>query len=169
MLDIKFIRDNLDTVRLAMADLQALDAPVDRALALDDERRQILLELETLRARRNTDSKRIGQLLREGQHAEAEALKAELGALPEHIKELEERLRQVEPALHDALLRIPNLPLPSVPVGKDDSENVVVSIVGEPRRILPLTKNVGVEVTWNFCAARERRRRRARRAPPVPN
>ncbi len=133
MLDIKFIRDNLDSVRLAMADLQALDAPVDRALALDDERRQILLELETLRARRNTDSKRIGQLLREGQHAEAEALKAELGALPEHIKELEERLRQVEPALHDALLRIPNLPLPSVPVGKDDSENVVVSIVGEPR------------------------------------
>jgi seryl-tRNA synthetase len=133
MLDIKFIRDNLDTVRQAMADLQALDAPVDRALALDDERRQILLELETLRARRNTDSKRIGQLLREGQHATADALKAELGALPERIKELEERLRVVEPALQDALLRIPNLPLPTVPVGKDDRENVVVSVVGEPR------------------------------------
>lgn len=133
MLDIKFIRDNLDIVRQAMADLQALDAPVDRALALDDERRQILLELETLRARRNTDSKRIGQLLRDGQPGAAEALKAELGALPERIKELEERLRLVEPALQDALLRIPNLPLPTVPVGKDDRENVVVTVVGEPR------------------------------------
>ena len=133
MLDIKFIRDNLHTVRQAMIDLQALDAPVDRALALDDERRQILLELENLRARRNTDSKRIGQLLREGQPAAAEALKAELGTLPERIRELEERLRLVEPALQDTLLRIPNLPLPVVPVGKDDSENVVISVAGEPR------------------------------------
>lgn len=133
MLDIKFIRDNLHTVRQAMIDLQALDAPVYRALALDDERRQILLELENLRARRNTDSKRIGQLLREGQPAAAEALKAELGTLPERIRELEERLRLVEPALQDTLLRIPNLPLPVVPVGKDDSENVVISVAGEPR------------------------------------
>lgn len=133
MLDIKFIRDNLATVTQAMADLQALDAPVDQALALDDERKTILLELEALRARRNTDSKRIGQLLREGQATEAEVLKAELGTLPGRIKELEDRLRLVEPALQDALLRIPNLPLPTVPVGKDDSENVVAAVVGEPR------------------------------------
>ena len=117
MLDIRFIRDNLEMVKQAMQDLQALDAPVDRALALDDERREILVELENLRARRNTDSRRIGQLLREGQPEAAAALKAELADLPNGIKALEDRLAQVDPALRDALLRIPNLPLPQVPVG----------------------------------------------------
>ncbi len=133
MLDIRFIRDNLEMVKQAMQDLQALDAPVDRALALDDERREILVELENLRARRNTDSRRIGQLLREGQPEAAAALKAELADLPNGIKALEDRLAQVDPALRDALLRIPNLPLPQVPVGKDDSENLVTRVEGQPR------------------------------------
>jgi len=133
MLDIRFIRDNLEMVKQAMQDLQAFDAPVDRALALDDERREILVELENLRARRNTDSRRIGQLLREGQPEAAAALKAELADLPNGIKALEERLAQVDPALRDALLRIPNLPLPQVPVGKDDSENLVSRVEGQPR------------------------------------
>lgn len=133
MLDIRFIRDNLELVKQAMQDLQAFDAPVDRALALDDERREILVELENLRARRNTDSRRIGQLLREGQPEAAAALKAELADLPNGIKALEDRLAQVDPALRDALLRIPNLPLPQVPVGKDDSENLVSRVEGQPR------------------------------------
>jgi len=133
MLDIRFIRDNLEMVKQAMQDLQAFDAPVDRALALDDERREILVELENLRARRNTDSRRIGQLLREGQPEAAAALKAELADLPNGIKGLEDRLAQVDPALRDALLRIPNLPLPQVPVGKDDSENLVSRVEGQPR------------------------------------
>lgn len=133
MLDIKFIRDNLDIVKQAMQDLQAFDAPLDVAITLDDERREILIELENLRARRNTDSRRIGQLLREGDRDAAEALKMELAELPNGIKALEERLAQVEPALRDALLRIPNLPLPEVPVGKDDSENIVTRIEGQPR------------------------------------
>ena len=133
MLDIRFIRDNLEMVKQAMQDLQAFDAPVDRALALDDERREILVELENLRARRNTDSRRIGQLLREGQPEAAAALKAELADLPNGIKTLEDRLAQVDPALRDALLRIPNLPLPQVPVGKDDSENLVSRVEGQPR------------------------------------
>lgn len=133
MLDIKFIRDNLDIVKQAMQDLQAFDAPLDMAITLDDERREILIELENLRARRNTDSRRIGQLLREGDRDAAEALKTELADLPNGIKALEERLAQVEPALRDALLRIPNLPLPEVPVGKDDSENIVTRVEGQPR------------------------------------
>ncbi len=133
MLDIKFIRDNLDIVKQAMQDLQAFDAPLDMAITLDDERREILIELENLRARRNTDSRRIGQLLREGDRDAAEALKTELAELPNGIKALEERLAQVEPALRDALLRIPNLPLPEVPVGKDDSENIVTRVEGQPR------------------------------------
>jgi seryl-tRNA synthetase len=133
MLDIRFIRDNLEMVKQSMQDLQALDAPVDRALALDDERREILVELENLRARRNTDSRRIGQLLREGQPEAAAALKAELADLPNGIKALEDRLAQVDPALRDALLRIPNVPLPQVPVGRDDSENLVSRVEGQPR------------------------------------
>ncbi|MFZ1401571.1 MAG: serine--tRNA ligase, partial [Anaerolineae bacterium] len=92
MLDIRFVRDNLEMVKQAMQDLQALDVPLDAALALDDERRKVLTELETLRARRNTDSRRIGQLLREGQHEAATTLKAELAALPNGIAALEERL-----------------------------------------------------------------------------
>ena len=116
MLDIRFVRDNLEMVKQAMQDLQALDVPLDAALALDDERRKVLTELETLRARRNTDSRRIGQLLREGQHEAAATLKAELAALPNGIAALEERLAQIDPALRDAWLRIPNLPLPQVPV-----------------------------------------------------
>ncbi len=133
MLDIKILRENLEQVQAAMRDLQAFDAPVEQALALDDERRRILTELEALRARRNTDSRRIGQLLRAGAHEAATALKAELADLPNRIGALEARLAQVEPALNDALLRIPNLPLPQVPVGKDDSENLVARVVGQPR------------------------------------
>ena len=133
MLDIRFVRDNLEMVKQAMQDLQALDVPLDAALALDDERRKVLTELETLRARRNTDSRRIGQLLREGQHEAATTLKAELAALPNGIAALEERLAQIDPALRDAWLRIPNLPLPQVPVGKDESENIVTRVEGQPR------------------------------------
>jgi len=126
MLDLHMIREQTDKVRAALRVLGAEDAPIDRVLELDQERRALLVEVEELRARRNAGSKPIGQLMREGRRAEAEALKAELAAAGERIPQLEERLRQVDAELQDALLRIPNLPHPSVPVGKDESENVVV-------------------------------------------
>jgi len=126
MLDLHMIREQTDKVRAALRVLGAEDAPIDRVLELDQERRALLVEVEELRARRNAGSKQIGQLMREGRRAEAEALKAELAAAGERIPQLEERLRQVDAELQDALLRIPNLPHPSVPVGKDESENVVV-------------------------------------------
>jgi seryl-tRNA synthetase len=133
MLDIRIIREQTAMVKEAMRKLGAEDAPVDRALELDEERRAILSEVETLRARRNAGSKEIGQLMREGKRAEAEALKAEMSAINQRIPELDKRLRQVETELQDALLRIPNLPHPGVPVGKDESENVVIRTEGEPR------------------------------------
>ncbi len=126
MLDLHMIREQTDKVRAAMRVLGAEDAPIDRVLELDQERRALLVEVEELRARRNAGSKQVGQMMREGRRAEAEALKAELAAAGERIPLLEERLRQVDAELQDALLRIPNLPHPSVPVGKDESENVVV-------------------------------------------
>jgi seryl-tRNA synthetase len=109
------------------------DAPVARALELDERRRIILTQVETLRADRNTGSKQIGQLMREGKRSEGQALQARMGLIGDEIKALDEELMQVEAGLTDAMLRIPNLPHPSVPVGKDDTENVVVRTEGTPR------------------------------------
>ena len=134
MLDIRFMRENRDFVKQKMMELQAPDAPVDKALALDEQRRQLLTELEQLRARRNAGSKRIGRLMREGEKGEAETLRAEMSQLGERIKELEVQVRQVEADFRNAMLNIPNLPHPKVPVGKDENENVVVRTWGEPRQ-----------------------------------
>jgi seryl-tRNA synthetase len=133
MLDIKIIRENPQFVRQQMAALQDPDAPVDRALALDEERRSLLAQVEELKAQRNAESKRIGQLMRDGQRAEADALKADMARVGDQIKAFDDRLKVVDEELFDAMSRIPNLPLPSVPVGKDDGENVVVRSWGEPR------------------------------------
>ena len=115
MLDIKLIREDTDFVKQHMAALQDPDAPVDKALALDEERRQLLMQVEELKARRNTESKRIGQLMREGKRDEANALKAEMGGLGDEIKVLDDRIRIIDEALFDAMSRSPNLPLPTVP------------------------------------------------------
>jgi seryl-tRNA synthetase len=133
MLDIKIIRENPDFIRQQMQALQDPGAPVDRALALDEERRKLLAQVEELKALRNAESKRVGQLMREGARAEADALKNEMAQVGDQIKALDERLKVVDQELFDAMSRIPNLPLPFVPVGKDDSENVVVRTWGQPR------------------------------------
>ncbi len=132
MLDIKIIRENPEFVRQQMAALQDLNAPVDKALALDEERRRLLAQVEELKALRNVESKRIGQLMREGQRDEADALKGEMTRVGDQIKLLDDQLKIVDDQLFDAMSRIPNLPLPGVPVGKDDSENIVVRTWGQP-------------------------------------
>ena len=133
MLDIKFMRENRETVLAAMRALAAEDAPVAQALALDERRRAILVRVEVLRAERNSGSKQIGQLMREGKRAEGQALQAHMSAVGDEIKTLDEELAQVETDLQDAMLRIPNLPHPSVPVGAGDAENVIVREEGQPR------------------------------------
>jgi seryl-tRNA synthetase len=134
MLDIKFMRENGDAVLAAMEAVGATDAPVTEALTLDERRRQILLRVEALRAERNAGSKQIGALMREGKKAEGQALQASMGAVADEIRSLDDELALVERNFSDAMLRIPNLPLPDVPVGKDDSENVVVREEGAPRQ-----------------------------------
>ncbi len=133
MLDIRYMREHREDVLAAMTALNAGDAPVQRALDLDERRRQILARVEVLRAERNSGSKQIGQLMREGKRAEGQALQARMSAVGEEIKALDEELTRVEADLQDAMLRIPNLPHPSVPVGKDETENVVVRTEGTPR------------------------------------
>ena len=133
MLDIRIMREHRDEVLRAMETLGATDAPVIEALALDERRRAILTRVEALRAERNTGSKQIGQLMREGKRAEGQALQAHMGQIGDEIKALDEELVQVDAALQEAMLNIPNLPHPSVPVGKDDTENVILRTEGTPR------------------------------------
>jgi seryl-tRNA synthetase len=129
MLDINLIREKPETVKAAMADLNA-EAPIDQILALDAERRELLREVEALRAERNVVSKEIGRT----RDNEARQVKiAEMRAVGDRIKELETDLRAVESDLDEAMLQVPNLPGPDVPVGPDEGHNVVVWEKGEFR------------------------------------
>jgi seryl-tRNA synthetase len=131
MLDIKYLRDNRQAVLEAMIALGASDAPVETALELDERRRTILVQVEALRAERNAGSKEVGALMREGKREGAEALKQRMAQIGDQIQALDAELTEVEAAFADAMLRIPNLPHPSVPVGVDETENVVVRSEGE--------------------------------------
>jgi seryl-tRNA synthetase len=129
MLDIRTIREHPDQVKQAMAALQA-EAPIDEILDLDLHRREVLQELEDLRHERNVTSKEIGGLK---DKEKREALIEQMGGVNQRIKDLEEKLRGVDERLDEAMYQVPNLPHESVPVGVDESENVVVRQEGEPR------------------------------------
>ncbi len=124
MLDIRWMRENREALAEAMRKLNAEDAPWERALALDEQRREILTQVEALRAERNTGSKRMGELFREKKTDEANALKQRMSTVGDEIAALDEQLRVVEADFEDAMLRIPNTPEPDVPVAADESGNV---------------------------------------------
>ncbi len=134
MLDIKFVRENPEIVKENIRKkFQDGKLPlVDEAIALDRRNRDIKGEVESLRANRNKKSKQIGGLMAKGLREEAEAVKAELAKDADRIDQLTEEERQVEKDLHHVMLLIPNIIDPSVPIGKDDSENVEVERFGEP-------------------------------------
>jgi seryl-tRNA synthetase len=131
MLDIRWMRENRAALAEAMQKLNAPDAPWEQALALDEERREILTRVEQLRAERNSGSKRVGELFREKKTDEANALKERMSVIGAEIDTLDQRLRQVERDFEDAMLRIPNPPEPDVPVAPDESGNQVVKEWGE--------------------------------------
>lgn len=126
MLSVQFIREHPDLVRTALQNRHE-EAPVEEILALDARRRDLLQTIETDRARRNSVSREIGRT-----KEKPPALIAEMRALGDEIKRLETELAEVEPALQDRLLRVPNMPHESVPIGQDESENQVVRTWGEP-------------------------------------
>jgi seryl-tRNA synthetase len=132
MLELAHIRERPEEVKAAIATLNT-EAPIDEIVALDTQRRQLLTEVEALRRQRNVESKRIGLLMHEGRRTEAEQLKERMREVGGQIDALDEELRKVDAALHDALLRVPNLPDPDVPVGPDESHNVVVRQEGSFR------------------------------------
>jgi seryl-tRNA synthetase len=128
MLDINIIREQPDLVRQAMQARQMEAAPVDAVLALDEQRRLLIQEVEALKAERNAVSKEIGRMK---DPAERQAKIDAMRDVGDRIAGLDEQLRQVEADLVAATAVIPNLPDPRTPYGKDDSENVVLETYGE--------------------------------------
>ena len=133
MLDIKFVRENPDLVDKACESRQNAHWNREKFFELDEERRSVIAEVEALQAARNSASKEIGQLMREGKKEEAEAKKAEVAANKERIAMLDDRRDAVEKELFDLVAAIPNIPHEDVPYGKDDSDNPEVRRWGTPR------------------------------------
>ncbi len=131
MLDAKFVRENIELVRQALANRGA-DWPLERFVELDAERRRLIAETESRQAARNAASKEIGALMKAGDHAAAEQRKEEVRRLNEDIAELDAALADVDAATRDLLLTIPNILHESVPVGPDESGNVEVRRWGTP-------------------------------------
>ncbi len=130
MLDINLIRQQPETVRQAMLARQMDPEPVERVLALDEQRRALIQQAEALKAERNAVSKEIG---RSKDPAERQAKIDAMRLVGERIAGLDEELRQVEAQLEAATAVIPNLPDARTPYGKSEDENIVIKTVGEPR------------------------------------
>ncbi len=124
MLDPKFIRENPDKVRAALKDRNCDVSMVDRFQELDDLRRKLITETETLKKDKNEASKKIGELIKnKGDVTEA---KKEVAQINERIKDLDDKLREVETNFRSLLDMIPNVPHESVPVGSSEEDNLVV-------------------------------------------
>ncbi len=134
MLDLKFVRENPDAVRENIRrKFQDAKLPlVDEVIALDAEKRKITQEANDLRASRNKLSKQIGMLMAGGKREEAEAVKAQVSANATRLAELEAEEPILDEKIKKIMMTIPNIIDPSVPVGKDDSENVEIEKYGEP-------------------------------------
>ena len=134
MLDIRFVRENPDIVKQNIKNKFQDEklVLVDEVLKLDQENRDIKQEVEALRANRNKISKQIGALMAQGKKEEAEAVKKQVTENAARMEELDEREKVVEEEIRKRMMIIPNIIDPSVPIGKDDSENVEIQRYGEP-------------------------------------
>jgi seryl-tRNA synthetase len=129
MLDARFVRDNIDVVKKALEHRNST-LPLDEFLQFEDQRRTILRETEELRNKRNVVSEEIGRLRSRKQ--DASKLIGEMKDVSDRIKELDEGIKALEEKTNDFLLNIPNIPDGSVPVGRDETENVEIRKWGEP-------------------------------------
>ena len=131
MLDLKYIRENVEKVKKMLRNRNLEDSlsDLDELLRCDEERRSLLPEVEELRRKRNEASKEVGVLKKEGK--DASELIEEMREIREKIQEMEESMRSQEARIREIVLSIPNMPHSSVPVGEDPSENVVVRTWGE--------------------------------------
>ena len=137
MLDIKLVRENpelvKENIRKKFQDSKLV--LVDEVVALDTEYRTIRKKADDLRAKRNSDSKQIGMLLKEGKKAEAQAVKEGVANIGKEIADIEKREVELEEEIRKRMMVIPNIIDASVPIGKDDSENVEIEQFGTKREI----------------------------------
>ncbi|WP_312501533.1 serine--tRNA ligase [Lacrimispora sp.] len=134
MLELKFVRENPEIVKENMKNkFQDSKLPlVDEVIELDEQNRAAKQEGDALRAERNKLSKQIGALMGQGKKEEAEEMKKKVTDASEHLAQLEDKERDLEERIKKIMMTIPNIIDPSVPIGKDDSENVEVERYGEP-------------------------------------
>ena len=131
MFDIRWIREHPEEFDRGMA-RRGLGPQAAKLIALDEERRKLLTELQELQNRRNALSKQIGQAMAQGEKARAEELKVQVAAMKARLQQLEEAARKKEAELRAALAALPNIPRDEVPDGADESDNVEVRREGEP-------------------------------------
>ena len=134
MIDIKFLRENPEAVKenIKKKFQDSKLSLVDEVIELDKESRQTQQEADDLRASRNKISKEIGGLMKDGKKEEAEAKKTEVAAGAKRLAELEEKETELQEKITKIMMLIPNIIDPSVPIGKDDTENVEITKYGEP-------------------------------------
>ena len=133
MLDIKVIRNNSEMVKAAMKNRQMnLDNEIDEILKIDEERRNILQEAESMKAQQNAVSKKIPEMKKSGE--DISKVMAEMKELSDKISEKTKLQSELEAKQRDLISWIPNIPNETVPIGKDDSENVEIRRWGEPRK-----------------------------------
>ncbi len=133
MLDLNFVRENLDKVREALGNRNFPADSLDRFVELDAERRRVIGESNKLNEFRNAASKEIGALMQAGKRDEAETKKAEVTSAKEQQAALEAKRDEAEAAMHELLAGLPNIPKDDVPVGADESANVEARRWGTPR------------------------------------
>ena len=164
MLDLNYVRENIDKVRQALQSRHFDLTPLDDFEKADTERRSVIAESDQLNAQRNASSREIGNLMKEGKREEAEARRAVVGGLKERIAELDQLRSQTESRMHELLSTLPNIPHESVPIGEEESDNVEVRRWGvapqfdfEPKDHVDLGTSLGIldlERATKIAAAR---------------
>lgn len=151
MLDLNFVRDNLDKVRAALEARGFPTAALDDFAQADAERRRVIAESDRLNAERNASSREIGALMKEGKRDEADARRREVGELKERIAELDRARDDAEKRMRELLSTLPNVPHASVPVGRDETDNreerrwgVAPKFDFEPRDHIDLGTSLGI-------------------------
>lgn len=132
MLDMKFVRENLDAVTTAMKNRNA-DFDAVKFAELDKSRRELIGEEEALQADRNSSSKQVGEMMKAGNASSAEQLKEHVKAINSKLEGITLKREEIEAELNDILMHTPNMPDSSVPVGKDENDNPEVRRWGTPR------------------------------------
>src|SRR5713101_338982 len=126
MLDLNYVRENLESVRAALEKRSLPASILDDFVQADSIRRRAIAESDQLNADRNTASREIGALMKEGKREEADARRKAVNELKDRIAELDQKREQADARIHELLSTLPNIPHESVPVSKDESANVEV-------------------------------------------